>query len=125
MALSAVVALFAHLPACAFTHPPTHSHPGVTTPCLNAQHTAGQSKEGFSVFGVLNKCVSAPGKRLLRLWFVRPIVNLSVLNDRLDAIDFFVARPDAIKALRWAESAGGRVGGWGLWGIDASAGCLG
>jgi hypothetical protein len=38
----------------------------------------GQAKEGFSVFGSLNKCVSPQGRRLLRLWFCRPIVNLQV-----------------------------------------------
>lgn len=42
----------------------------------------GQSKEGFSIFGVFNKCVSPMGKRLLKLWFRRPIINLTVLNDR-------------------------------------------
>ncbi|GAB4818643.1 hypothetical protein N2152v2_005689 [Parachlorella kessleri] len=66
----------------------------------------GQAKEGFSVFGLLNKCVSPMGKRLLRLWFARPIVNLAVLNDRLDAIEFFMQRPDAIKdALRKVKDA--------------------
>ncbi len=39
----------------------------------------GSSKEGFSVFGSLNRCVSPAGKRLLRTWFLRPIVNLKVL----------------------------------------------
>lgn len=67
---------------------------------LSRPLTAGVAKEGFSVFGLLNKCVSAVGKRLLRLWFARPILNLGVLNDRLDAIEFFVQRPDAVKALR-------------------------
>jgi hypothetical protein len=42
----------------------------------------GQPKEGFSVFGMFNKCVSPMGKRLLKLWFRRPIINLSALNDR-------------------------------------------
>ena len=42
----------------------------------------GQSKEGFSLFGMLNHCVSPMGKRLLKLWFSRPIVNLAVLQDR-------------------------------------------
>lgn len=42
----------------------------------------GQSKEGFSMYGMFNKCVSPMGKRLLKLWFRRPIVNLAVLNDR-------------------------------------------
>lgn len=60
----------------------------------------GQPKEGFSVFGLLNTCVSPGGRRLLRLWFARPIVNLRVLNDRLDGVEFFRRRPDAIAALR-------------------------
>ncbi len=32
---------------------------------------------------------------------VIPQVNLRVLNDRLDAVDFFRRRPDAVAALRW------------------------
>ena len=42
----------------------------------------GSSKEGFSVFGMLNRCVSPAGRRLLRLWFLRPIVSLPVIRDR-------------------------------------------
>lgn len=38
----------------------------------------GQSKEGFSVFGMLNRCVGAPGRRLLKLWFLRPLLDLKV-----------------------------------------------
>ena len=38
----------------------------------------GQPKEGLSVFGMLNKCVTAMGRRLLQLWFLRPIINLEV-----------------------------------------------
>ena len=41
----------------------------------------GQSKEGFSVFGIFNQCVSPMGKRLLRLWFRRPIINLEAIQD--------------------------------------------
>lgn len=40
------------------------------------------------------------GKRLLRLWFARPIVNLAVLEDRLDGVQFFLERPDAVQNLR-------------------------
>ena len=40
----------------------------------------GGSKEGFSVFGLLSAACSTPmGRRMLRLWFLRPIVNLEVL----------------------------------------------
>lgn len=42
----------------------------------------GSSKEGFSAFGLLNRCVSPAGKRLLRLWFLRPIISLPVIRDR-------------------------------------------
>lgn len=38
----------------------------------------GSSKEGFSVYGTLNRCVGAPGKRLLRTWLLRPLVDLQV-----------------------------------------------
>lgn len=46
----------------------------------------GSNKEGFSVFGVLNKCVTSMGRRLLRLWFMRPLTSLDALADRQDAI---------------------------------------
>ena len=36
----------------------------------------GTSKEGFSVFGMLNRCVSPMGRKLMRSWFLRPVVNL-------------------------------------------------
>ncbi|CAN6457480.1 unnamed protein product [Victoria cruziana] len=49
----------------------------------------GKAKEGFSVFGVLNKCVTTMGRRLMRSWFLRPMLDLEVLNERLDIISFF------------------------------------
>lgn len=60
----------------------------------------GQSKEGFSVYGMLNTCASSMGRRLLRLWFLRPIINLEVLNQRQDAVHFFMHAPDVIKSVR-------------------------
>lgn len=57
------------LPACT---PALASH----LPCMVCMLPAGgQPKEGFSVFGLLNTCVSPGGRRLLRLWFARPIVR--------------------------------------------------
>ncbi|XP_048763209.2 mutS protein homolog 5-like [Ostrea edulis] len=52
----------------------------------------GQSgtKEGLSLFGLLNRCRSAVGSRKLRLWFLRPIRDLDVLKQRQDAVAFFV-----------------------------------
>ena len=40
----------------------------------------GQSKEGFSLLAMLNGCVGVSGRRLMRLWFLRPIVDLQVLR---------------------------------------------
>ncbi|PSR95594.1 DNA mismatch repair protein [Actinidia chinensis var. chinensis] len=39
----------------------------------------------FSVFGMMNKCVTPMGRRLLRSWFLRPILDLDHLNRRLNA----------------------------------------
>ncbi|KAM7250383.1 hypothetical protein ACFE04_022266 [Oxalis oulophora] len=46
----------------------------------------GRAKEGFSVFGIMNKCVTPMGRRLLRNWFLRPILDLENLNNRLNAL---------------------------------------
>ncbi|XP_071733710.1 DNA mismatch repair protein MSH5-like [Rutidosis leptorrhynchoides] len=60
----------------------------------------GRSKEGFSVFGMMNKCVTPMGKRLFRTWFLRPILDIDNLNSRLDVISFFVASEELLTALR-------------------------
>ncbi|XP_078437455.1 MUTS-homolog 5 [Wolffia australiana] len=49
----------------------------------------GRAKEGFSVFGMFNKCVTPMGRRLLRTWFLRPILDIDTLNNRLDTVSFF------------------------------------
>ncbi|OWM67424.1 hypothetical protein CDL15_Pgr019884 [Punica granatum] len=40
----------------------------------------------FSVFGMMNKCLTTMGRRLLRSWFLRPILDLESLNGRLDTV---------------------------------------
>ncbi|XP_011012096.1 PREDICTED: DNA mismatch repair protein MSH5 isoform X5 [Populus euphratica] len=47
----------------------------------------GGAKEGFSVFGMMNKCMTPIGKRLLRNWFLRPLLDVENLNGRLNAFD--------------------------------------
>uniref|UniRef100_A0A8C3NPB8 MutS protein homolog 5 n=1 Tax=Geospiza parvula TaxID=87175 RepID=A0A8C3NPB8_GEOPR len=47
-------------------------------------------KEGFSLFGILNRCRCKWGEKLLRLWLTRPTRNLTELNKRLDVINFFL-----------------------------------
>ncbi|KFQ75666.1 MutS protein 5, partial [Phaethon lepturus] len=47
-------------------------------------------KEGFSLYGILNRCKCKWGEKLLRLWLTRPTRNLTELNKRLDVIHFFL-----------------------------------
>uniref|UniRef100_A0A672UPT1 MutS protein homolog 5 n=1 Tax=Strigops habroptila TaxID=2489341 RepID=A0A672UPT1_STRHB len=47
-------------------------------------------KEGFSLYGILNRCRCKWGGKLLRLWLTRPTRNLTELNKRLDVIHFFL-----------------------------------
>ncbi|KAK3747589.1 hypothetical protein QZH41_015825 [Actinostola sp. cb2023] len=51
------------------------------------------SKEGLSLFGVMNRTRSTLGSRLLRqvIWFMRPTRNLEVIQQRQMAIVFFMA----------------------------------
>ncbi|XP_062181064.1 DNA mismatch repair protein MSH5 isoform X2 [Phragmites australis] len=60
----------------------------------------GRAKEGFSVFGMLNKCVTPMGRRLLRAWFLRPIIDIDVINNRLNTISFFLCCEEVMSALR-------------------------
>ncbi|XP_029440186.1 mutS protein homolog 5 [Rhinatrema bivittatum] len=47
-------------------------------------------KEGLSLYGIMNRCKSKWGEKLMRLWFMRPTQDLKVLNARLDVIQFFM-----------------------------------
>ncbi|KAK8969744.1 DNA mismatch repair protein MSH5 [Platanthera guangdongensis] len=54
----------------------------------------------FSVFGMFNKCVTPMGRRLLRTWFLRPILDLNILNSRLNTISFFLCCEELMSALQ-------------------------
>ena len=45
-------------------------------------------------------CAALQGKRLLRLWFLRPVINLEVLDDRQNTVELLLAQPDLVDALR-------------------------
>ncbi|XP_067679638.1 mutS protein homolog 5-like [Haliotis asinina] len=48
------------------------------------------AKEGLSLFGILNRCRSQIGSKMLRLWFLRPLRNVEILKQRHAAIEFFM-----------------------------------
>ncbi|GIL64825.1 hypothetical protein Vafri_18654, partial [Volvox africanus] len=50
----------------------------------------GKPKERFSLFSLANRCVTQMGKRLLRVWFLRPLVNLDIIRDRQDTLELLL-----------------------------------
>ncbi|KAI9656836.1 MAG: MutS protein msh5 [Bathelium mastoideum] len=73
------------------SHP--HSHNQGPT------ESSSGSKEGLSVYGLFHHLARTPqGKYLLRQYFLRPSLNLEVINERLDTISVFV-RPDNTDSL--------------------------
>jgi DNA mismatch repair protein MSH5 len=55
---------------------------------------ASGSKEGLSVYGLFHHLAKTPqGKYLLRQYFLRPSLNLEVIEERLDVISAFL-RPE-------------------------------
>jgi len=45
-------------------------------------------------------CGCVQGRRLLRQWFLRPVVQLDVIADRHDTLELLVAAPNTNDALR-------------------------
>ncbi|KAI0688883.1 DNA mismatch repair protein MutS [Earliella scabrosa] len=52
-----------------------------------------KTKEGLSLFGILNNTMTTLGRALMREWFLRPSMSLDVINARHDAVQCFT-RPD-------------------------------
>ncbi|KIY99038.1 DNA mismatch repair protein MSH5 [Monoraphidium neglectum] len=60
----------------------------------------GTCKEGFSLFGLLNRCVTKMGKSLLRQWCLSPVADLAVLSDRHDSLEALMTAPDLAGSMR-------------------------
>ncbi|KZT11913.1 uncharacterized protein LAESUDRAFT_670086 [Laetiporus sulphureus 93-53] len=52
-----------------------------------------KTKEGLSLFGILNNTKTTLGRALMREWLTRPSLSLSVISARHDAVECFL-RPD-------------------------------
>ena len=55
-------------------------------------------KEGFSLYGIMNRCKTFAGSNLLRLLFLRPTSDRDVLENRLNTIEFLL-KPDTIEVV--------------------------
>ncbi|PRP82029.1 mutS like protein [Planoprotostelium fungivorum] len=60
----------------------TESHPSI--------NGAGKAKEGMSLFGIMDKTRSPVGRSMFRQWFLRPSLDVQVIQDRLNTISFFL-----------------------------------
>ncbi|KAI9616097.1 hypothetical protein KEM48_005354 [Puccinia striiformis f. sp. tritici PST-130] len=54
-----------------------------------------KTKEGLSLYGILNECITHNGKLLLRNWLLRPSTELKVIESRQDAIECFLESENA------------------------------
>jgi DNA mismatch repair ATPase MutS len=57
---------------------------------LHPSAYGGRAKEGLSLFALMNRTKSKVGERKLRMWFAAPSNDKAVLDERLDAVSFFV-----------------------------------
>lgn len=49
-----------------------------------------RTKEGLSLYGILNSTKTSLGRSLMRTWLLRPSLSLPVINARLDAVACFL-----------------------------------
>ncbi|KAG0150073.1 hypothetical protein CROQUDRAFT_668766 [Cronartium quercuum f. sp. fusiforme G11] len=54
---------------------------------------SSKTKEGLSLYGILNECVTYAGKMLLKHWLLRPSTLPEVIGARADAVECFL-RPE-------------------------------
>ena len=54
---------------------------------------------GITLTDIIDYTVSPMGARMLRRWLVFPLRDEKVINDRLDAVDYFFSQPDSRDAI--------------------------
>ena len=63
----------------------------------------GNSKEGFSLFALLDRCKSKIGRQCLREWMMKPLLDVEMISSRQDGIELFLS-PDsdaAVQNISW------------------------
>ncbi|KAH9821620.1 muts domain V-domain-containing protein [Melampsora americana] len=89
---------------------------------------SNKTKEGLSLYGILNECVTYSGKMLLKNWLIRPSTQPEIISARADAVQCFLDSENehcAGRMLQYLKSTGnlartimivssgkGRVGEW-------------
>jgi DNA mismatch repair protein MutS len=60
----------------------------------NLELGIGGNNEGKTLIGVLDNTVSPMGARLLKRWMVMPLKDITKINERLDAVEYFIKDVD-------------------------------
>uniref|UniRef100_A0AAV1T9Z9 DNA mismatch repair proteins mutS family domain-containing protein n=1 Tax=Peronospora matthiolae TaxID=2874970 RepID=A0AAV1T9Z9_9STRA len=65
---------------------------------------SGRAKEGFSLFGLLNRTVTKSGACVLRRWMLAPLVSSAQIDERHDSVAFFTnAENDELRHLLYGK----------------------
>jgi hypothetical protein len=75
-----------HLTLCANTFAALHIFATEHHPLVGVRG-GGNSKEGFSLYSLLDRTVSKGGKKLLRDWMLKPLMDLTAITARQDAVE--------------------------------------
>jgi DNA mismatch repair protein MutS len=67
---------------------------------LEISRTLREERREGSLLGVLDRCVTAMGSRLLVDWLVNPLMDRAALDERLDAVEELIAQPALVDSLR-------------------------
>ena len=85
----------------------SQSHPVLHT--QGPSRASAGSKEGLSVYGLFHHLARTPqGKFGLRQYFLRPSLDLDIINERLDTASVFI-RPDNIGVLNGIVKSLGQI----------------
>lgn len=66
----------------------------------NLEILGSANEEASTLIGVLDKTISPMGSRMLRRWLVMPLKDRLTVNERLDAVDFFIQHESLADELR-------------------------
>ena len=69
----------------------------------------GNSKEGFSLFTLLDRCKSKVGRQCLREWMLKPLLDVKQIQNRQNGVELFLA-PDCSAAVQSILSLLQKVG---------------
>jgi len=58
------------------------------------------SRQEATIYGVLNKCRTSMGQRMLRTWLLEPLINKNRIKQRLDGVSVFINDKQMLTSIR-------------------------